>query len=204
MQYGQRGERSKRRQNRASRSGRKGWTAQRRQEGCHRRRRSPQGLAQVQQHEKRSPEGVKEYRNRSLVSELYFNFRVRRNWRYSQPLEINRDNLKALKCQSTFVPKNRRSDSGNQAAMLPQPAEPGSGVTLNIWRWATLGVRGIELDTHHGRRQSGHVLEAMERFFAALTAQASGKPVTAPPRPRPATADRGRRAASGGRSLTPN
>jgi hypothetical protein len=73
------------------------------------------------------------------------------------------------------------------ATKLPCFRNRRAGKRINVstlWRWATLGVRGVKLDTIMAGGTRATSLEAVERFFAALTAQADGEPVAAPPRPK--------------------
>ena len=53
-----------------------------------------------------------------------------------------------------------------------------------LWRWATAGVRGIKLETIMAGGSRATSLEAVERFFEALTLQADGEDRHVPQSPR--------------------
>lgn len=70
------------------------------------------------------------------------------------------------------------------ATKLPVFRHRRGGKRINVstlWRWATNGVRGIKLETIMvgGTRETS--LEAIERFFEALTLQSQPQSVPAPP-----------------------
>ena len=53
-----------------------------------------------------------------------------------------------------------------------------------LWRWATTGCRGVKLETIMAGGSRATSLEAIERFFEALTLQADGEQTPAPQPPR--------------------
>ena len=71
------------------------------------------------------------------------------------------------------------------ASKLPCFAHRRSGKRINVstfWRWATTGVRGVKLETLMAGGTRVTSLEAIERFFEAVTAQAEPQPAPQPPR----------------------
>lgn len=76
------------------------------------------------------------------------------------------------------------------ATKLPCFRNRRGGKHINVstlWRWATTGCRGVRLETIMAGGSRATSLEAVERFFEALTVQ--GDP-SAPPPPRQTTARR--------------
>ena len=74
-----------------------------------------------------------------------------------------------------------------EATKLPVFRNRRGGKRINVstlWRWGMVGVRGIKLETLMAGGTRATSLEAIERFFAALTAQADGQQVVPPPRPK--------------------
>ncbi|MGA7702566.1 MAG: DUF1580 domain-containing protein [Thermoguttaceae bacterium] len=59
-----------------------------------------------------------------------------------------------------------------------------------LWRWATTGCRGVKLETIMAGGSRATSLEAIERFFEALTLQADGEQTPAPQPPRMTAARR--------------
>jgi hypothetical protein len=71
------------------------------------------------------------------------------------------------------------------ATRLPCFRNRRAGKPINVstlWRWATVGVRGIKLDTIMAGGSRSTSLEAIERFFQALTLRADTRenPVVPP------------------------
>ena len=69
------------------------------------------------------------------------------------------------------------------ATKLPCFSNRRSGKRINVstlWRWATLGVRGIKLETIMAGGSRATSLEAIERFFQALTRQAEPQAIAPP------------------------
>jgi hypothetical protein len=67
-----------------------------------------------------------------------------------------------------------------------------AGKRINVstlWRWGTVGVRGVRLETIMAGGTRATSLEAIERFFEQLTLQAEGEHV-APPQSSRMTAAR--------------
>jgi hypothetical protein len=72
-----------------------------------------------------------------------------------------------------------------QAPKLLPPGRQGKRRhTATMFRWATIGLRGVVLETVQvgGTRCTSRA--ALERFFAALTAQATGNSIPARPQPQ--------------------
>ena len=73
-----------------------------------------------------------------------------------------------------------------EATKLPCFQNRRAGKRLNvstIWRWATVGVRGVKLETIMAGGNRATSLEAIERFFEQLTLQADGGHVALPQSP---------------------
>ena len=73
------------------------------------------------------------------------------------------------------------------ATRLPCFRNRRAGKRINvstIWRWATVGVRGVKLETIMAGGSRATSFEAVERFFEVLTLQADGGAVAPPPRPK--------------------
>jgi hypothetical protein len=71
------------------------------------------------------------------------------------------------------------------ATKLPCFRNRRAGKRINvstIWRWATVGVRGVKLETIMAGGSRATSLEAVERFFEALTVQADAPATPQPPR----------------------
>jgi hypothetical protein len=71
------------------------------------------------------------------------------------------------------------------ASKLPCFANRRAGSRINVstlWRWTTTGVRGIKLDSVMAGGSRATSLEAIERFFAALTQAAEHRPIASPSR----------------------
>lgn len=70
------------------------------------------------------------------------------------------------------------------ATKLPCFRNRRAGKRINVstlWRWASVGVRGVKLETIMAGGSRTTSLEAIERFFDALTAQAEHRPVPQSP-----------------------
>jgi hypothetical protein len=79
------------------------------------------------------------------------------------------------------------------ATKLPCFRNRRAGKRINvstIWRWATVGVRGVKLETIMAGGSRATSLEAIERFFEALTLQANGRRIVAPQSPHMTAARR--------------
>jgi hypothetical protein len=71
------------------------------------------------------------------------------------------------------------------ASKLPCFANRRAGKRINVstlWRWSTTGVRGVKLETVMAGGSRATSLEAIERFFEALTQAADRQPVASAPR----------------------
>ena len=70
-----------------------------------------------------------------------------------------------------------------EATKLPCFGRRRGGKRINVstlWRWSTVGVRGIKLETIMAGGTRATSLEAIEKFFTALTIQADGGNVPSP------------------------
>jgi hypothetical protein len=89
------------------------------------------------------------------------------------------------------------------ATKLPCFSSRRGGKRINVstlWRWATVGVRGITLETIMAGGTRATSLEAIERFFGQLTLRADGQHRPAP-QPPPLTAARRKQIAAAERRL---
>ena len=67
------------------------------------------------------------------------------------------------------------------ATKLPCFRNRRGGKRINvstIWRWATVGVRGVKLETIMAGGSRATSLEAVERFFETLTLQAEPQAIS--------------------------
>ena len=79
------------------------------------------------------------------------------------------------------------------ATKLPCFRNRRAGKPINVstlWRWATVGVRGVKLETIMAGGTRATSIEAVERFFEALTLRADGEQIAAPQSPRMTAARR--------------
>jgi len=70
------------------------------------------------------------------------------------------------------------------AKRLPRRRKDKRPNVATLYRWAQTGCRGVRLETICIGATRCTSMEAMQRFFDALTLQADGQPVAAPPRPK--------------------
>jgi len=84
------------------------------------------------------------------------------------------------------------------AKSLPQRRAGKRPNVATLYRWTNEGVRGIRLEFLQVGATRCTSLEALQRFFDALTAQAQTRPIPPPPRP---TAGRRRQIAAAERRL---
>ncbi len=70
------------------------------------------------------------------------------------------------------------------ASSLPRRRKGKRPDVATLYRWSTVGCRGIRLETIQVGGCRCTSKEAMQRFFDALTAQSAGEPI---PRPLPRT-----------------
>ncbi|NLF08870.1 MAG: DUF1580 domain-containing protein [Pirellulaceae bacterium] len=66
--------------------------------------------------------------------------------------------------------------------LLPTRRQGKRPDVCTLYRWTSNGVRGIRLESLMVGGTRCTSVEALQRFFDALTAQADGQPVAPPPR----------------------
>jgi len=78
---------------------------------------------------------------------------------------------------------------GEVCRFLPKRRKGKRPAIATLYRWSTVGCRGIILETIQIGATRCTSREALQRFFDALTRQAAGSPMPDPPMSRARAAD---------------
>lgn len=83
-------------------------------------------------------------------------------------IDISSEKVVSLSEAASLVPRRRAGKKCN---------------TATVYRWTTIGLRGITLESIQIGGTKATSVEAMQRFFDALTSAASQRTAPAPPSP---------------------